>query len=143
MNNHNVYSENRNIEKNIKNGRYRALITFPECSTIIDKLSFENTKIKEGNEEYPYNELIINTKSPFRIGIIIINKINITGVLKRNRVWSFDTQEFTKALKIVCKKYKGTIIGLPIEGPLQQFRGEILKILNENVRDTKVVLIEN
>lgn len=142
MKNINVYEELGDVEKKIKNGYYRAFITFPGCLTIIDKINFEDKKIKESTEEYPFEELIIKTRSPFRIGIIYINKINVNGVLKKDKVWEFNAQEFIKAIKIICKKYKNTIIALPICGVLTQFKPEILKILNENVRDTKVIIIE-
>lgn len=143
MKNDNVYIISRDVEKKIKNGFFRAFITFSGNYNILDKISFNETYLKESTEDYPFEELVIKTKSPFRIGTIIINKIILNNVLKKNKVIDFDEKIFEESVKIICKKFKNTIIGLPLENNLIQFKDKIIKILNENVHNTKVVIIEN
>ena len=72
----------------------------------------------------------------------MIDIINCNQVLKKDKAWSFDIVEFQKVVDSVTRKYKNTIIALPICGNLLNFKSDIVKVLEDNVRDTKVVILE-
>lgn len=141
MKNHNVYEISGGIEKKIKNGEFRAFITFPGNNSIINRLNFDDIKELESDTEL-YNIKRIKTKSHFRIGYIIIDIINCNQVLKKEEALIFDIDEFKKVIDSIIRKYKNTIIALPICGNLLNFKNDILKVLEDNVRDTKVVILE-
>lgn len=141
MKNHNVYEITGDIEKKIKNGEFRVFITFPGNNSTINKLNFEDIKDLESDTDL-FNIKRITTYSHFRIGKIIIDILNCNEVLKKEKVFEFDINEFKKVIDSVIKKYKNTIIALPICGNLLAFKNDIVKVLEDNVRDTKVVILE-
>lgn len=141
MKNHNVYEISGDIEKKIKNGEFRAFITFPGNNSIINRLNFDDIKELESDTEL-YNIKRIKTKSHFRIGYIIIDIINCNQVLKKEKALIFDIDEFKKVVNSIIRKYKNTIIALPICGNILPFKNDIVKVLEDNVRDTKVVILE-
>ena len=141
MKNHNVYEIPGDVENKIKNGDFRAFITFPGNTSTINKLNFDDIKDLESDTDL-YNIKRITTKSAFRIGRIMIDIINCNQVLKKDKAWSFDIVEFQKVVDSVTRKYKNTIIALPICGNLLNFKSDIVKVLEDNVRDTKVVILE-
>ena len=141
MKNHNVYEISGDIEKKIKNGEFRAFITFPGNNSTINRLNFDDIKELESDTEL-YNIKRIKTKSHFRIGYIIIDIINCNQVLKKEKALIFDIDQFKKVIDSIIKKYKNTIIALPICGNLLPFKSDIVKVLEDNVRDTKVVILE-
>lgn len=144
MQNQNVYEANYNIEKKIKNGDYRIIIKFPGINIAIDKMVFNDTSEVPASNEYPFNETLIKMRSPFRIGIQKINivKLNENIFQRNNKSWTFDKTEFEKALKLIIKKHKNCLIALPICGALNEYRSDIIRILEDNVRDAKVVITE-
>ena len=141
MKNHNVYEVTGDVEKKIKNGDFRVFITFPGNNSIINKLIFDNVKDIESNTNL-YNIKRIITSSPFRIGRIIIDILNCNQVLKKEIAWTFDLDEFKKVIDSLIKNYKNTTIAMPICGNLLNFKNDILKVLEDNVRDIKVVILE-
>jgi hypothetical protein len=141
MKNHNVYEISGDIENKIKNGDFRAFITFPGNISTINKLNFDNIKELESDTDL-YNIKRIITKSAFRIGRIMIDIINCNQVLKKDKAWTFNVDEFQKVVQSATKKYKNTIIAIPICGNLLNFKNDIVKVLEDNVRDTKVVILE-
>ena len=141
MKNHNVYENTGDIERKIKNGDFRAFITFPGNTSLINKLNFDNIKDLDSNTDL-YNIKRITTKSAFRIGKIMIDIINCNQVLKKDKAWTFDIDEFKKVIESIIRKYKNTILALPICGNLLNFKNDIVKVLEDNVRDTKVVILE-
>jgi hypothetical protein len=144
MKNHNVYEVSGDIEKKIKNGDFRVIIKFPTINSLIDKLNFENKKEITDNTEYPFKETLIKFYSPFRIGQHLLSVINLPEdiLIKNGKDIHFDTFKFEHAIQLICKKYKNTIIALPICGNLTQFKETITKVLEDNIRDTKVVITE-
>lgn len=144
MRNHNVYEVNDNIEKKIKNGDFRGIIKFPGINTLIDKMVFENTVEMPVDESYPFNETLIKLRSPFRIGTQKINIIKLgESIFHRDgKNWKFDEEEFKKAIELIMRKHKNRILALPICGSLSEYRSDIIKILEDNVRDIKVVITE-
>jgi hypothetical protein len=141
MKNHNISEISGNVEQKIKNGDFRVFITFNGNNSTINKLNFDNIKELESDSDL-YNIERIITKSPFRIGKIMIDIINCNQVLKKDKAWTFDTVEFEKIINLIIRKYKNTIIALPICGNLLNFKNDIVKVLEDNVRDTKVVILE-
>lgn len=141
MKNHNVYEISGDIERKIKNGDFRAFITFEGNTSTINKLNFDDIKDLESNSDL-YTIRRITTRSAFRIGKIMIDIINCNQVLKKDKAWSFNSDEFQKVIEAATRKYKNTIIALPICGNLLNFKNDIVKVLEDNVRDTKVVILE-
>ena len=144
MRNHNVYEVNDDVEKKIKNGDYRGIIKFPSVNIAIDKMVFDDTSEIPASEEYPFDEMLIKLRSPFRIGVqkISLIKLNENIFQRNNKSWNFNKSEFEKAINLITKKHKNCMIALPICGALCEYRSDIIKILEDNVRDTKVVITE-
>lgn len=145
MRNLNVYEVNGDTEKKIKNGDYRAIIKFPGVNIAIDKMTFEDTSVVPATDEYPIDETLIKLRSPFRIGLqkISLIKLNENIFQRINKSWKFNKSEFEKAIILITKKHKNCIIALPICGALNEYRFDIIKILEDNVRDTKIVITLN
>lgn len=135
--NHNVYDFSGNLENAIKNGEFRYIITFPGISNFVTKIldTFDN---KKEFIEDSFKRTLIKTRSPFRIGTLQINILEVDNVYSKEGI---DTKELTKLIQTICKKYKNNIIAFPIMNNLVPFRSKILEILNANVRDTKVVIL--
>ena len=144
MRNHNVYEVNDNIEKKIKNGDFRGIIKFPGINTLIDKMVFEDAVEIPADESYPFNETLIKLRSPFRIGTQKISIIKLSeSIFQRDgKSWKFDEEEFKKAIELIMRKHKNRILALPVCGGLSEYRSDIIKILEDNVRDIKVVITE-
>lgn len=144
MRNHNVYEVNDDVEKKIKNGDYRGIIKFPGVNIAIDKMVFDDTSAIPATEEYPIDETLIKLRSPFRIGVQKISLIKLSENIfqRNNKSWSFDKAEFTKSINLITRKHKNCVMALPICGALNEYRSDIIKILEDNVRDTKVVITE-
>jgi hypothetical protein len=140
MKNHNVYEFTGNIESSIKNGDIRQIFLFPGISNSLLKLinSFENKKEIEASEDFPYQQTLIKFRSPFRIGEQQLRVINPNNIFSRD---FFDKKEFRVFIQKACKRFKNSINVMPINGNLSQFRKDIIGILEENVRDTKVVIL--
>lgn len=135
--NHNVYDFSGNLENAIKNGEFRYIITFPGISNFVTKIlnTFDN---KKEFIEDSFKRTLIKTRSPFRIGTLQINILEVDNVYSKEGI---DTKELTKLIQTICKKYKNNIIAFPIMNNLVPFRSKILEILNANVRDTKIVVL--
>ena len=144
MRNQNVCEIKGDPEKSIKNGDFRVIIKFPNVSILIDSLTFDNLKDINPDDEYPYTETALSFKSPFRIGRQFINIVNLSNdiLIKNDKKWSFNEGKFIDALKAIIKKHKNTIIALPVCGALEQFKNVIIKALEDNVRDCKVIITE-
>ena len=147
MRNHNVYYVSGDIEKKLKNGEFRRIIKFPGIKYLIDDLAPEYKHDIEhlDPEQYPFKETLYKFRSPFRIGPIHINSIHLSDdiLIKTDyKNWKFDVVKFKNAIIAICRQHKNTIIALPIYSQLMQFKSVIIKVLEDNVRDTKVVIIE-
>ena len=140
MKNHNVYEFTGNIESSIKNGDIRQIFLFPGISNSLLKLinNFENKKEIEASEDFPYQQTLIKFRSPFRIGEQQLRVINPNNIISRDFL---DKEEFRVFIQKACKRFKNSINAMPINGNLSQFRKDIIDILEENVRDTKVVIL--
>lgn len=135
--NHNVYEFSGNLESAIKNGEFRYIITFPGITNPVTKLLNTFDDKKEFIED-SFKRTLIKTRSPFRIGTIQINILEVDNVYSKEGI---NTNELTKLIQTLCKNYKNNIIAFPIMNNLVPFRNKILEILNDNVRDTKVVIL--
>ena len=140
MKNHNVYEFAGNIESSIKNGDIRQIFLFPGISNSLLKLinNFENKKEIEATEDFPYQQTLIKFRSPFRIGEQQLRIIHTNNIISRD---FFDREEFRVFIQKACRRFKNSINVMPINGNLSQFRKDIIDILEENVRDTKVVIL--
>lgn len=139
MKNHNVYDFTANAETAIKNGDIRQIILFSNIYLPINKFlnSFENKKEIDATDEFPYKQILIKSRNPFRIGEIHTRIIYLENIFNID----FNKNAFTTAIKDICKKFKGSINALPINGPLLSVRKDILDILEANVFNTKVVIL--
>ena len=135
--NHNVYEFSGNLESSIKNGEFRYIVTFPGISNSVTKLlnTFEDRK--EFNEN-SFKRTLIKTRSPFRIGTLQINVLEVDNIYSKEGI---NITELTKFIQFLCKNYKNNIIAFPIMNNLVPFRNKIIEVLNDNVRDTKVVIL--
>jgi hypothetical protein len=137
MRNHNVSEFSGNIKESIKNGDFNSVILFPEVTNDLTKflLSFEDKK------EISDSEILIKTRSPFRIGVIRINLLYFKDVLTKKIGFSFNEKRFEELVQELCKTHKNKIILFPFSSQLNQFRKVIEDILEKNVRDTKIVVL--
>lgn len=135
--NHNVYEFSGNLESAIKNGEFRYIITFPGITNSVTKLLNTFDDKKEFIED-SFKRTLIKTRSPFRIGTIQINVLEVDNIYSKEGI---NTTELTKLIQTLCKNYKSNIIAFPIMNNLVPFRNKIIEVLNDNVRDTKVVIL--
>jgi hypothetical protein len=137
MRNHNVSEFSGDIKTAIKNGNFNSIILFPEISTELTKFldGFEDKK------EISETETLIKTRSPFRIGVIRITLLYFKDVLTKKVGYSFNKKEFEKSIQDLCKTHKNKIILFPFSNQFNQFRKDIESILEQNVRDTKIVVL--
>lgn len=140
MRNHNVYDFKGNIEDSIKNGDIRQIFLFPGITNSLIRLldSFENKKEIEPSESFPYKQTLIKFRSPFRIGEQQLRLIHPEDIISRD---SFDKEAFISFIQCSCKRFKNSINIMPISGILNQYRKDIIDILESFVRDTKVVIL--
>ena len=139
MKNLNVYEFTGDFEKAIKNGDIRQIILFSNLYLPINKFiaSLGEGKIIEPSEEFPYRQILIKSRSPFRIGEIQTRLIYLDDIYDK----TIDKEKLANAIKDICKKFKGSINALPIMSSLNFERNVILKCLEENVYNTKVVIL--
>jgi hypothetical protein len=143
MTNVNVYEFTGNIESAIKNGDFRYIILFEGITSPINKIvnSFQN--IKKVEENNFFNRKLIETRSPFRIGRIHINLLETNNIFIKEGVNTSINFEFLRDLiTYICKTYKNNIIAFPIFGAMNQYKNEIINLLKETVRGTKVQVIQ-
>lgn len=140
MKNHNVYEFSGDIEKSIKDGDIRNIILFENSISPVNKIlnSFDDKKSIEANDKFPFDYNLIKTRSPWRIGTIQIKEIRLKDIIIKNEF--FDSEKFLNDIKIIIKSFKNTINGIVIPSHCI-FKKDIVQILNDNVRDTKVVII--
>ena len=140
MKNHNVYEFSGDIEKSIKDGDIRNIILFENSISPVNKIlnSFTDKKVIEANDKFPFDYNLIKTRSPWRIGTIQIKEIRLKDIIAKNEF--FDSEKFLNDIKIIIKSFKNTINGIVIPSHCI-FKKDIVQILNDNVRDTKVVII--
>lgn len=140
MKNHNVYEFTGDIEKSIKDGDIRNIILFENSISPVNKIlnSFADKKSVEANDKFPFDYNLIKTRSPWRIGTIQIKEIKLKDIIIKNEF--FDSEKFLNDIKIIIKSFKNTINGIVIPSHCI-FKKDIVQILNDNVRDTKVVII--
>ena len=140
MKNHNVYEFSGDIEKSIKDGDIRNIILFENSISPVNKIlnSFADKKSVEANDKFPFDYNLIKTRSPWRIGTIQIKEIRLKDIIIKNEF--FDSEKFLNDIKIIIKSFKNTINGIVIPSHCI-FKKDIVQILNDNVRDTKVVII--
>lgn len=140
MKNHNVYEFSGDIEKSIKDGDIRNIIVFENSISSVNKIlnSFADKKAIEASDKFPFDYNLIKTRSPWRIGIIQIKEIRLKDIIAKNEF--FDSEKFLNDIKIIIKSFKNTINGIVIPSHCI-FKKDIVQILNDNVRDTKVVII--
>lgn len=140
MKNHNVYEFSGDIEKSIKDGDIRNIIVFENSISPVNKIlnSFADKKSIEANDKFPFDYNLIKTRSPWRIGTIQIKEIRLKDIIAKNEF--FDSEKFLNDIKIIIKSFKNTINGIVIPSHCI-FKKDIVQILNDNVRDTKVVII--
>ena len=140
MKNHNVSYFKGDVETAIKNGDFRNILIFPGLATNFVKLfeSFPNTKEIEPTEEFPYKQTLLKFRSHFRIGEQQVRLVHIDDIINRNE---FNKEKLTSFIKNFCHLRKNTINVFPISGSLLHYSSEIERILNDNVRDTKFVII--
>lgn len=140
MKNHNVYEFSGDIEKSIKDGDIRNIILFENSISPVNKIlnSFADKKSIEANDKFPFDYNLIKTRSPWRIGTIQIKEIRLKDIIAKNEF--FDSEKFLNDIKIIIKSFKNTINGIVIPSHCI-FKKDIVQILNDNVRDTKVVII--
>ena len=140
MKNHNVYEFTGDIEKSIKDGDIRNIILFENSVSPVNKIlnSFADKKSVEANDKFPLDYNLIKTRSPWRIGTIQIKEIKLKDIIIKNEF--FDSEKFLNDIKIIIKSFKNTINGIVIPSHCI-FKKDIVQILNDNVRDTKVVII--
>lgn len=139
MKNHNVYDFTGNIEMAIKNGDIRQIILFPDVYLPINKFiaSLGKGKLIEPSEDFPYKQVLIKSRSPFRIGEIQTRLIYLDNIFDK----SINKERLVEAIKIICKKFKGSINALPIMSSLNIARKDIIECLEANVFNTKVVIL--
>lgn len=143
MTNVNVYEFTGNIESAIKNGDFRYIILFEGITNPINKIvnSFQNIKKVENNDFF--TRKLIETRSPFRIGRIHINLLETNNIFIKEGINSSINFELLKDLiTYICKTYKNNIIAFPIFGAMNQYKNEIINLLKETVRGTKVQVIQ-
>lgn len=139
MKNHNVYDFSGNFETAIKNGDIRQVILFSNVYLPINKFftTLGEGKIIEPSEEFPYRQILIKSRSPFRIGEIQIRLVYLDDIYDK----TIDKEKLVKAIKNISKKFKSSINLFPIMGPLNYERNTIVKCLEENVHNTKIVIL--
>ena len=143
MINNNVYEFTGNIENAIKNGEFRYIILFEGINSPINKIvnSFQNIKKVEENNFFTRN--LIETRSPFRIGRIHINLLETNNIfVKDGSNSSINFKALKDLINYICKTYKNNIIAFPIFGIMNQYKNDIIDILKETVRGTKVQVIQ-
>lgn len=143
MINNNVYEFTGNIENAIKNGEFRYIILFEGINSPINKIvnSFQNIKKVEENNFFTRN--LIETRSPFRIGRIHINLLETNNIfVKDGSNSSINFKALKDLINYICKTYKNNIIAFPIFGLMNQYKNDIIGILKETVRGTKVQVIQ-
>lgn len=143
MINNNVYEFTGNIENAIKNGEFRYIILFEGINSPINKIvnSFQNIKKVEENNFFTRN--LIETRSPFRIGRIHINLLETNNIfVKDGSNSSINFKALKDLINYICKTYKNNIIAFPIFGLMNQYKNDIIDILKETVRGTKVQVIQ-
>lgn len=143
MINNNVYEFTGNIENAIKNGEFRYIILFEGINSPINKIvnSFQNIKKAEENNFFTRN--LIETRSPFRIGRIHINLLETNNIfVKDGSNSSINFKALKDLINYICKTYKNNIIAFPIFGIMNQYKNDIIDILKETVRGTKVQVIQ-
>lgn len=139
MKNHNVYEFTGNIESAIKNGDIRQIILFSgiNLSTFKFLNSFENKKEVEPTNDFPYKQILIKHRSPFRIGEIQTRLIYLDNIFSSK----IDKKALESAIKDISKKFKNSMILFPIQGSLTPFRNDILNCLNDNTFNTKIIIL--
>lgn len=140
MKNHNVSYFKGDVETAIKNGDFRNILIFPGISSSFIKFleSFPNPKDIEPTEEFPYKQTLLKFRSHFRIGEQQVRLVHIDDIINRNE---FDEEKLVSFIQNFCRLRKNTINVFPASGSLLHYSSEIEKILNDNVRDTKFVII--
>ena len=83
--NHNVYEFSGNLESAIKNGEFRYIITFPGITNPVTKLLNTFDDKKEFIED-SFKRTLIKTRSPFRIGTIQINILEVDNVYSKEGI---------------------------------------------------------
>lgn len=139
MKNHNVYEFNGNFEKAVKNGDVKQIILFSNINLPLLKFfnSLGEAKEISPNEEFPYKQILIKSRSPFRIGEIQTRLIYLDNIFDK----VIDKEKLTEAIKFICKKFKGSINVLPIMSSLNLVRKDIIECLEANVFNTKVLIL--
>lgn len=140
MKNHNVSYFNGDLESTIKNGNFNNVLVFSGLPASFTKIfdSFANNKVLEPTADFPYKQTLYKFRSHFRIGEQQLRLIHLDDIITRN---TFDKAGLEKFIHTFCIKRKGTINAFPILGAFTQHIKEIENILNDNVRDTKFVII--
>lgn len=139
MKNHNVYDFSGNFETAIKNGDIRQIILFSNVHLPINKFlaALGEGKIIEPSEEFPHRQILIKSRSPFRIGEIQTRLIYLDDIYDK----TINKEKLIEAIKNISKKFKDSINLFPIMGPLNYERNTIVKSLEENVHNTKIVIL--
>jgi hypothetical protein len=140
MKNHNISYFKGNVETSIKNGDFKNILIFPGLASNFVKLfeNFPNAKEIEPTEEFPYKQTLLKFRSHFRIGEQQIRLVHIDDIINRNEI---DKEKLVSFIQNFCRLRKNTINVFPLLGSLVHHSTEIEKILNDNVRDTKFVII--
>ena len=140
MKNHNVYEVSGDIETKIKNGDIRQIIIFQGIPNPLSKILslFPEKKEIEQTDVFPYTQQLIKFRSPFRIGEQQLRLIEVEDIISKT---AFNEKNFITLIQNICKKFKNSITLLPLSGPLNQYNKDINKLLEENVHDTKIVVL--
>jgi hypothetical protein len=140
MKNHNISYFKGNVETSISNGDFRQILIFPGVSSSFIKFldSFQDRKEIEPSDEFPYYQTLLKIKSPFRIGLQQVRLIHVNDFISKNEL---DVNGLKNFLLKFCSKFKNSINALPLTGVLSCYTSEVEKILDEIVRDTKIVII--
>lgn len=140
MKNHNIYKFTGNITSAIKNADISQFIIFPSISCPLNRIfdSFSDKKEIEPSDDFNYKQTLIKFYSSFRIGIQKIHLIKPENIITTNY---FNKKEFTILIKSICKKFKNSINAIYIPNQLIQYRKDIIDILENNVRNTKIIIL--
>ena len=140
MKNHNVYEVSGDIETKIKNGDIRQIIIFQGIPNPLSKILslFPERKEIGQTDTFPYTQQLIKFRSPFRIGEQQLRLIEVEDIISKT---AFNEKNFITLIQNICKKFKNSITLLPLSGPLNQYNKDINKLLEENVHDTKIVVL--